>query len=415
MYGGPHRLTGSFDCHISPGWQYKMFGDPVIEGSGTRFTLKVAPEHGRAAMALMLMPTGASADLTDIGCSLRDDPDPKSPFVPAYLGDLKPFAVIRFMNLMRANSIGHRDWATRATPHSFSQAGPRGWSVEYMVELANEAHADPWFTMPFDADPDYYRQFATYVRDHLAPDRKVYVEYSNEVWNTAFPQGREATRLGQAAYPAVDPYTADDYYYADRVRAVMKIWTEVFAGQEKRLVRVASAIAILPQRADRILAHDQTWRSVDMLATAPYFGSNGFEIKEDGQARVDGLFAEGPKLVNRAIQNALGAKRVAAKYGLRYGTYEGGPGFSNGMPAIQKDLNAMNQDPRMYGLYTLFLNRWRKEVGGLLMLFSLTGVSGQYGGWGHLEYTGQPPSESPKMRALIDFIDKLPAQKQPAR
>ena len=55
----------------------------------------------------------------------------------------------------------------------------------------------------------------------------------------------------------------------------------------------------------------------------------------------------------------------------------------------------------MYDLYTSYLDRWRREVGGPLVLYQSTGN----GAWGHKDYTGQPLSETPKMRAIIDFID----------
>jgi hypothetical protein len=44
--------------------------------------------------------------------------------------------------------------------------------------------------MPHLANDEYHQQFATYVRDNLRPDVKVYVEWSNEVWHTGFAGGR---------------------------------------------------------------------------------------------------------------------------------------------------------------------------------------------------------------------------------
>ena len=56
-----------------------------------------------------------------------------------------------------------------------------GASLEVMVALANALDADPWFNMPHQADDTFVRNFATYVRQHLEPGRKVYVEWANEV------------------------------------------------------------------------------------------------------------------------------------------------------------------------------------------------------------------------------------------
>ena len=48
-----------------------------------------------------------------------------------------------------------------------SEPTVNGMSVEYMVQLANDLDADPWFNMPHLADDTFVRNFATHVRDHL--------------------------------------------------------------------------------------------------------------------------------------------------------------------------------------------------------------------------------------------------------
>ncbi len=58
--------------------------------------------------------------------------------------------------------------------------------IEYMIQLANEAHANPWFCMPWNTDDDYVRKFAEKVRDLLDPSLVAYVETGNEVWNFSF-------------------------------------------------------------------------------------------------------------------------------------------------------------------------------------------------------------------------------------
>ena len=109
-------------------------------------------------------------------------------------------------------------------------------------------------------------------RDHLDPGLKAYVEYSNEVWNPIMVQAKEAATLGKTRYPSNDEAAQNDYVYADGVRAMMAIWNEVFAGQMKRIVRVASVQAGWDQRAENVLGHEQTWKFVDALAMAPYWG-----------------------------------------------------------------------------------------------------------------------------------------------
>jgi len=143
-----------------------------------------------------------------------------SPFHPLFLQLLAPFDVIRFMGMQETNTSEIVTWSDRRTAAAARQgSGPggspseplvNGLSLELMVQLANDLDADPWFNMPHMADDGFVANFATYVRDHLEPGRKVYVEWANEVWN--FGWGFEASlvtgRRGWAARSAWRPTKA---------------------------------------------------------------------------------------------------------------------------------------------------------------------------------------------------------------
>lgn len=184
----------------------------------------------------------------------------------------------------------------------------------------------------------------------------------------------------------------------------MAVWSKVFTGQEKRLVRVLANQAAWADRADRTLAHKDTWKSVDVLAIAPYFTTDPYTLPGTGAVRVDATFKRAPQIVTDAIGNAINAKKVANKYRLPMVAYEGGPSFVGYQKEIGDDMLAVNRDPRMYDLYTMFLKRWQAEVGGLLVLYASAAAPGPGGQYGHQEYTGQPLSEAPKARAVHDFM-----------
>lgn len=400
--GSPRLPTGTFACRISPGWTVRAPGDWQLAGSGTSFRVTVPQPVPRNGMILLLTAAKAGADLTELSCRPVGAP-PARVFNPVFLADVAPYRVLRFMDWMRTNGAPLRRWGERPTPAAFSQAGDQGVAIEHIVALANAAHADPWINLPFDAEPDYYRRLALYVRDHLAPDRHVYVELSNEVWNTGFGQAKAAAERGRQRYPASDPTQASDFYYADRVREAMAVWTEVFGAQQARVVRVLASQAVNPRRAEQALSHNDTWRSVDALATAPYFGTAGADIQAPpGPARVDAIFAQGPRLVDEAIGYARAAKAVARAHGLRYIAYEGGPAFNSYRPDLQPDLLAVNKDPRIHDLYALFLKRWRAEIGDLFMAYDAVSTPSVGGSWGARTYTGQPLAEAPKARALVE-------------
>ena len=128
-------------------------------------------------------------------------------FNPDWLSVVNDARELRFMDWMNTNAnTGVTDWADRTTISDASWAGGKGVPVEVMVQLANQTGADPWFSMPTGATADYIRQFATYVRDHLAPGLVAHVEYSNEVWNSSFAAYHQMVADSQAAWGVSAPY-----------------------------------------------------------------------------------------------------------------------------------------------------------------------------------------------------------------
>ncbi|NJN99194.1 MAG: hypothetical protein HC875_36435, partial [Anaerolineales bacterium] len=70
----------------------------------------------------------------------------------------------------------------------------------FLIRLANDTGAEPWFTLPHQADDDYVRRFAQMVHADLRADLRAWMEYSNEVWNFSFQQAHWAEEQARAAY-----------------------------------------------------------------------------------------------------------------------------------------------------------------------------------------------------------------------
>jgi hypothetical protein len=407
IQGGRPLPPGPLSCRISPGWRIEVFGGvPMRRKDDTHFELSTQDAPTATGISLKLRPTGATASLTDLSCRLPGLA-PDAMFNPAFVNEIRQFPVIRFMDWMRPNNAPAQSWATRPTPAFFTQQ--YGVALEYMVALSNQAKVDPWFTVPLDADDTYYRNFAVFVRDHLDADRKVYVELSNEVWNTGFKQARDAEARGLAAGLSTNQREAADRYYAKRVKALMAIWSDVFAGQRQRLVRVAASQAVLPWSSETILGYEDTAKSVDALAVAPYFYNPAGQVSESMNADqvVSAVFNGGKAAVDTAIRNALRQKAVANKYGLRLIAYEGGQHYTAYTPKLGAAFILANRDQRMEALYADYLRRWRTEIGDLMVLYNLSGTFSQYGSWGLREYTGQPLADAPKMRAVANEIKTI--------
>ena len=114
-------------------------------------------------------------------------------FHPKFLQSTSNYSVLRFMDWMRTNDSTIRTWSERPKV-THATWNRRGVPVEVMMSLATRLRAEPWVNIPHLADDDYVRRFATLVRDTLPEEFRVWLEYSNEVWNSQFDQHEEVAR-----------------------------------------------------------------------------------------------------------------------------------------------------------------------------------------------------------------------------
>lgn len=357
-----------------------------------------APEEGGW---IELMKTDPKDPVRDVDC--RETTVSKTErFHPAFLDFVKGFKVVRFLDWQRTNDNIDVNWATRTVPAYSTQVGAAGASIEDMIDVANRTGADPWFLMPYKADDQYIRQFARLVHEKLDPKRTVYVELGNEVWNDMFDAAEQAQREGlELKLGDGDPKRAQMVRYAQKVRAAMKIWTEVYADRPDHLVRVASSQAAWSDLANMILDDADTVRWVDALATAPYiwFDLNGF-----GKGDLDRIFAAMPAAIDATMKFAEQNRAIAMKHGKRFITYEGGQHLVTSNLELA---NAIQRDPRMADVYTRYLTEWDKRIRSTLTLYASTAPIAEYGSWGLMEYAGQPLEQTPKLRAVRQFQTKV--------
>ena len=179
--------------------------------------------------------------------------------------------VLRFMDYLGTNSSSQVNWSDRVTPEQVqldpvdplnpTNSRGKGGPLELAVALGNAANKDIWINIPAEATNDYVQKVADLIKygsdgvnpytstqanpvyKPLNPNLHVYVEYSNETWNTAggFKQNGEITQLAEAEVASYDgakgalnfdgtTNTTDlaDRYSAQRTKQIADIFAGVY-------------------------------------------------------------------------------------------------------------------------------------------------------------------------------------------
>ena len=363
------------------------------------------------------------------------------PFNPDWLAVVGDARVLRFMDWMTTNSrTNPTGWADRPQPGDATYM-TQGAPVEVMVQLANQTGAEPWFNMPTGASADYIRQFATYVRDHLAPGLVAHVEYSNEAWNGALPAYKQMVAGSQAAWGVSAP--AD--YYAMQVVRMGQIWKQVFGPEAAaRLDIVMGTQTGNPWVAKEELsapiwkAHDPAGHVapasvVTSLAVTTYFGGLTV-VKPDLRAELlhqiqtgtpaDATAWLAARLQDPAYPGSLAKteallaanKAVAEAYGVKLVAYEGGQHVQQSFAVhgiSKEDLTSLTdfltgfvRSPAMADLYTWLWAAWAKVGDGPFMQFGDVAAPSKYGSWGLLSALGD---SNPRATALFALNARTPA------
>ena len=357
-------------------------------------------------------------------------------FYPPFLDSIRRYSVIRFKDWQRTDNSVQQIWSdhTRSTPVYHSQATERGVAVEYMIDLCNRLAIHPWFNIPFNASDDYVYQFASMVKERLRPDLKVYVELSNEVWNTLFQQAKDAQSHGMALKLSNDRYKAGYRYYAQRSSEVFHIWESVFNNtmrvdkwqnkeEELTLVKVLSTFTSLHSTTKEILSWIKHINGTngDVLGVTGYWGcgnvGNNDQVAKTALLSVHELLQICMEGIPEVVSVLTKHQQLANEYGMKLQTYEAGQSLveynvmahgSGETPGLTALFIRANRDPGMTQVYIKYINAFLSNnlisYENPLMTFTSCGTFTKYGSWGHIEYIGQWIEQTPKYMALRQYF-----------
>jgi hypothetical protein len=307
-------------------------------------------------------------------------------FNPHWLNVISDFRVLRFMDWMNTNGSMQKVWSDRPVQSDYTYQR-RGVPIEVLIALSTRTSADMWVNLPHMADNDYVSAFANLVANTLHQDRKVYVEYSNEVWNWIFPQANWMVQQAANAFGSENDDSGFIQFAGLRAAKVADIWRSAFSDERDQLVNVIATQAGWPGlEAPLLEAPLSTIRPADgfdAYAVTGYFHFPEIWLSDPSQLRQildesaakdpSDRFADAIAKASDAIAKTDIARltnevfpyhaEVANAYGLDLIMYEGGThvvgtGALVNDQAITDFLIEFNYSAEMAGLYSLLLDGW---------------------------------------------------------
>lgn len=183
-------------------------------------------------------------------------------FNPAFIDSIDEYSVLRLLNWLQINYDGN--WETNAAirtrssqtivnPLDQTDYNPRwlqidwdipvlwrdrpkmtdarystekGVPLELIAALAKATNSDLWLNIPHHVDNYYAWKSATLMLDELGSTTQIYLEYSNEIWNSGFGQGNymenEALKNGITG----NPFEARLKWYGNRSVQLCNVWKD---------------------------------------------------------------------------------------------------------------------------------------------------------------------------------------------
>lgn len=367
-------------------------------------------------------------------------------FNDAFLARCSIFGCLRFLDFLATNYSPLTNWASRPLPTHCSQMGEGrgGSSIEYAIALCNLTNADFWFNLPHKCTDDYIIGAANLIQSMLNPGLKVYVEYSNEVWN--FDHGDEIQQLGVAfgianGIPAQYPNNHDTRYRYQAVRSKQAF--DIFRtalGADRVCGVLASQMwgvfgndaGPLSVLADHPINGVPAHTYCDAIALAPYIGgfypfsTPGF----DGNSQYAAIFAPYNSVYEAFTASSVAqivaylAADIAVQEGMLAGLksfinargkplicYESGQhlasdGAQHGDAALQAKMDDAMRHPDMEAVYEEYLDMVRLYA-DQICLFKLCEGFSIFGRFGHLETIDQTP-DPPRWDAIVDWMAANP-------
>ncbi len=358
------------------------------------------------------------------------------------------FSTIRYMGFMETDANPQKTWSDRTPPDysSFNSldGGSLGASWECLIQIANQTGKDAWINVPSQVDDNYIQNLANLfmygsdangtpytatqpspVHPPLNPNLNLYIEYTNEFWNWAYPYSVDAQYLYDNATTTVatgDPYHLNfdncnnNYYWAWRYGAkraadISAIFRGAF-GAGQMMARIRPVLCWQEVNGDTGMqelnyiegAYDTT------RAVSYYFYGGGGAAYYNPDHSSGASFdintiwnSDTMNVSNWVYGDVTMNAEICSTFGMTRTSYEGGPSLDKtGNSTLDAVQAAAVNDSRMETNVVAHHNAWSTYNGSVLNYLCLTG---DYQ-WGFT--TDVLNLNTPKLNAIADLSANTP-------
>ena len=373
--------------------------------------------------------------------------NPSQMFNPVFLNAIQPFGMLRYMDWTATNFNGDSLWSDRTRMYHARWKPPtqpgrtygwqgRGAPWETVIILSNLLGKDAHISIPHKATDDYIRNLARLFRDGnqytpgLRSDLKLYVEYSNEIWNWAFSQTGWALKKAltipaplnfDGIFTDANGISKDDSttiwlrYKANRTVEISNIFRQEF-GDGQMMTRVRPVLhyqqGSLNSQGKMLYFLENYYSKAHPASnvTTPrpinYFiyaggGSTYFYPQDAPDLTLDNIWNrrdfDSEIWLGKLRQDAF----ITKMYGMELLSYEGNTHNINKRVA-DSVLRIADDDPRMYDEFLEKQRAWNSIDGGINAYFTL--VTNSF----YALLRNINNLNTPKYNALMEMINTTP-------
>lgn len=329
---------------------------------------------------------------------------------------LAPFDTIRFMDFLGTNASTQVNWSDRPLPTDRNYS-VRGGCYEDALLLCKQTNKAAWLCVPCQANADYLKQLIALIKQRARGP--VYVEWSNEIWNSAFPQWKQAMALAaedkSLAYDGTgDPNILLYRWMGKQAVNISKAAMDAYGVHDIRQCPIRPILAgqwgnpeVLKYALDYIAKQvGPPNQYIYGIAIAPYATLSGNmwgriqggDPSVTGQQIVEDYRSSGVNNASAANSGTAAFVAQARQYALHTRAYEFG--FDSGQ--AQQDVAqkvAAAHDRAMGPVLTAYVNNWWAAGCEGLNWFTLTSADSSNGQWGLTADTYD--ANTPKYQAAV--------------